>query len=378
MTDRPLASIVVNNYNYGRFIAQAIDSALQQTWPDVEVIVVDDGSTDDSRDVIAKYGQRITPIIQRNGGQASAVNAGYRASHGEIVLFLDADDLLDHDVVSAAVEKFAADPQVVQTQWPLVEIDRDGVPTGRLVPGLPLAEGDSLETVVRRGPYSHTTSPTSGNAWSRGYLEQVMPVADYGDRHGADAYLCLLAPVYGRIACLGEPHGFYRTHDLNFSGRAQLDRIRKNLLRYPMHSAILAEHLRRRGIEVATESWLESSWLHRLVKTLQEVDEHLPAGRPFILVDQNEWGSSYFPEQTVIPYTERAGEYWGAPEDNRTALEEFLRLHDAGAEYVVIGWPAFWWMEHYTSVSEWLEANGEAILSNDRVRIYRLPPRSEG
>jgi glycosyltransferase involved in cell wall biosynthesis len=71
----PLVSVIVNNYNYARFLPDAIDSALRQTYGHVEVIVVDDGSTDESRVVIASYGNRIRAVLKRNGGQGSAFNA---------------------------------------------------------------------------------------------------------------------------------------------------------------------------------------------------------------------------------------------------------------------------------------------------------------
>src|SRR5215813_6060987 len=94
MSEHPLASIIIDNYNYGRFLQGAIDSALQQTYTPLEVIVVDDGSTDNSREIIAGYGPRIIPVLKENGGQASAFNAGFRVSRGAVVFFLDSDDLL--------------------------------------------------------------------------------------------------------------------------------------------------------------------------------------------------------------------------------------------------------------------------------------------
>lgn len=88
----PLVSIIVNNYNYERYLSEAIDSAIAQTYTHTEVIVVDDGSTDKSREIIANYGDRITPVLKENGGQASAFNTGLATSKGEIIIYLDSDD----------------------------------------------------------------------------------------------------------------------------------------------------------------------------------------------------------------------------------------------------------------------------------------------
>jgi glycosyltransferase involved in cell wall biosynthesis len=92
MKNMPLVSILINNYNYAIFLQKSIDSALNQTYSPVEVIVVDDGSTDNSTEIIRSYGNLIVPVMKKNGGQASAFNAGFKASKGEIVCFLDADD----------------------------------------------------------------------------------------------------------------------------------------------------------------------------------------------------------------------------------------------------------------------------------------------
>ena len=89
----PLVSIIITNYNYEKFLPRAIDSALQQTYPVKQIIVVDDGSTDNSRKIINQYGNQITPVFQENRGATSATNTGFFASRGEILFFLDSDDI---------------------------------------------------------------------------------------------------------------------------------------------------------------------------------------------------------------------------------------------------------------------------------------------
>src|SRR5690242_14754403 len=88
----PLVSVVIPAYNYGRFVGEAVDSVLAQSYPHVETIVVDDGSQDDTRERLAHYGNRIRYIYQQNQGLPAARNTGIRHSSGELIAFLDADD----------------------------------------------------------------------------------------------------------------------------------------------------------------------------------------------------------------------------------------------------------------------------------------------
>ena len=100
----PLVSILVNNYNYGHFVVEAAASALSQTWSRIEVIVVDDGSTDDSLQRLQAIDDpRLQVIAQPNGGQGAAYNTGFERSRGEFVIFLDADDTLERTVVERAL-----------------------------------------------------------------------------------------------------------------------------------------------------------------------------------------------------------------------------------------------------------------------------------
>src|SRR5438128_10130757 len=104
MNNFELATIIVNNYNYGRFLPEAIDSALNQTYRNTEVLVVDDGSTDGSPEIIASYGDRFVPVLKQNGGQNSALNAGLSQSLGDVILFRDSDAVVLPPPVDAASE----------------------------------------------------------------------------------------------------------------------------------------------------------------------------------------------------------------------------------------------------------------------------------
>jgi glycosyltransferase involved in cell wall biosynthesis len=151
MRDPLTASIVINNYNYGRFLRPCIDGALNQTYRDVEVIVVDDGSTDDSRGIISGYGDRVVPILKDNGGQASAFNAALPRCGGYSVLFLDADDTVHPAAVERAMARFL-DPAVVKVQWRLRVVDESGNPLDRTIPAGPMPDGDLRDNLRRDSP----------------------------------------------------------------------------------------------------------------------------------------------------------------------------------------------------------------------------------
>src|SRR6476659_10838497 len=104
-----MVTIIINNFNYAKYIGASIESALAQTYDNVEVIVSDDGSTDNSREVIESYGSSIVAVFKPNGGQASALNAGFKKSSGDLVIFLDADDVLWPSCVAEVVRHWHSD-----------------------------------------------------------------------------------------------------------------------------------------------------------------------------------------------------------------------------------------------------------------------------
>jgi glycosyltransferase involved in cell wall biosynthesis len=210
---QPLVSIIIDNFNYARFVGAAIDSALAQSYAPVEVVVVDDGSTDNSREVISRYGDRVSAIFKPNGGHASAFNAGFGASHGGVVIFLDADDAL----LPTAVEEVlrAWHPAVAKAQFVLAHIDAEGRPLGGTVPYLPaqMPEGDIRASILEAGGYIGV--PTSGNAFARTVLERLLPLPESNWRQAADTSLEIIAPFLGDVVSLRKTLGCYRIHESN-------------------------------------------------------------------------------------------------------------------------------------------------------------------
>jgi glycosyltransferase involved in cell wall biosynthesis len=207
------ASVVVINHNYGAFLATAIDSALAQDHPDVEVVVVDDGSTDNSAAIIAGYGERIRAVMKAQGGHVEAVNAGFAASTGEVVLFLDADDLLYPDCLRRAIALLQ--PGDAKVQFRLATLDRAGVDQNMPFPHFPpdYSPEDVLRGAARSGWYPWTVS--TGNVFVRGFLDRVMPIDAKTVYRSPDGYLSKLAPLYGPVRSLRAVLGGYRVHGQN-------------------------------------------------------------------------------------------------------------------------------------------------------------------
>lgn len=207
--ETPIVSVIISNYNYGCFLSQAIESVLGQTYQQFELIVVDDGSTDNSREVIESYKDCLTAIFQKNAGQGAAFNAGIAESKGEIICFLDADDYFHKDKLAKVVAAFLAHPEWVQISHCWISVNREGLPTNRILKVL--SQGDVRNFLLQRGKYAWGI--TSGLAYRRSGLEQVLPIPK--QPRAADTYLTATVPFYGKVGCINEPLMFYRMHGNN-------------------------------------------------------------------------------------------------------------------------------------------------------------------
>ena len=276
----PLVSVVVNNYNYERYLGEAIDSALAQSHPRVEVVVVDDGSTDGSAGVIEGYGSRVVAVRKENGGQASAINAGFGACSGEVVIFLDADDALLPDACRRVAEAFRERPGLAKVQYRLQVMDGDGQRQRVVRPTkMAMPSGDLRDLILSTGSY--LTPPTSGNAIARKVLENLLPMPEDEWRISADGYLANLVPFFGEVLSLHENLGLYREHQSNhwaMQKNVDLKKIRRYIAHDIQKQKLLDEFGARLGLDVEEDVVLRvpSHLKCRLVSLLMD-----PRGHPY-------------------------------------------------------------------------------------------------
>jgi glycosyltransferase involved in cell wall biosynthesis len=282
MTRAPAVDVVIDNFDYGRFVAAAIESALAQDLAGGRVIVVDDGSTDDSRAVIERYRDRVVRVYKENGGQASALNAGWRRSRGDVVIFLDADDMLLPHAAETVAAAFAARPAAVKVQYRMEVMDELGRPTGELKPSphIRLPSGD-LRRSELTFPFDIPWMATSGNAFAAAALDAIMPIPESEFAASADWYLRHVATLLGEVVSLDEVCAHYRVHGDNAYERQalDLDQVRQTI----RFAAATRHHLRRTAsrleLDVPREPILSvSDVANRLISYRLDPSAHPIAG----------------------------------------------------------------------------------------------------
>lgn len=217
-------SVLINNYNYGRFLRQCIDSALAQDWPDLEVVVVDDGSSDDSREIIASYAGRIVPVLKPNGGQASCFNEGFAAATGDVIFLLDADDAFLPGKLAAIADAY----ERFDIEWCFDHVTPQ---EGASIPAeLDICEIDKRVS-MRRGQFPSIPVPTSGLSFRRELLAQILPMPLASDVVLSDNYLKFAAALLGRGAVIETPLTFQRLHEANrYTSTARSSSLRPRIM----------------------------------------------------------------------------------------------------------------------------------------------------
>jgi glycosyltransferase involved in cell wall biosynthesis len=212
-----LVTVIIPNYNYGHYLRLALDSVLMQSYQRLEIIVVDDGSKDNSESVVGSYGDRVRFVRQKNQGVSAARNRGVKGSKGELIAFLDADDLWLPTKLEKQVHKIINDPEIGLVHCGFEEIDASGKRLDKSVDGM---EGwVSKELLLFERPVVLATGSTG--LIPRATFEAV---GGFDGRlsTSADWDLCYRISRRQRIGFVPEALVLYRAHGRNMHANIRL------------------------------------------------------------------------------------------------------------------------------------------------------------
>lgn len=257
-----LVSIVMTSYNYGRFVHQAVKSVLDQTYRHFELLIVDDGSSDDSLDVLRSFDDpRVVLMSQANSGQAASWNRAYQHSNGELILFLDSDDFWRPSKIERMVEMHRA----MRGRYSVMQHNLTVVGTGsehsyrRILPA-----GDCFAEMKATGRLSYFVT-SSGLGVPRWIAEKVFPIPEQL-RISPDAFLTRSAFVYAPVMAIPEELGCLRLHGAN-AGMTQSQEFHDDLRRELIFPA-LNTFYSQRGIDYVYELPPQQNRLARLASRI--------------------------------------------------------------------------------------------------------------
>jgi hypothetical protein len=203
-------SVIIANYNYRDFVTAAIESALAVDWLDKEVIVVDDASTDDSRTIIEGFQGRVAAYFRPKSHQLGAHMFGFDQSTGDVIIFLDADDLLEPEVMREVAKVWR--PGVSKVQYRMNLIDATGTQLGSALPQFPPKDDPEKLRRTYLRTMDYTSPPGSGNAYARDFVARAYAIPGSPTIRWSDSLLAPLAPILGDVLTIRKPLARYRVH----------------------------------------------------------------------------------------------------------------------------------------------------------------------
>lgn len=211
-----LVSVVIPNYNYARYLPEAIESVLMQSHPSIECIVVNNGSTDNSLEVLRPYESKVIIIDQENRGQSGARNRGLEISNGEFVAFLDADDYWNKEKIQMQLQMFSDDTELVYCG-----ISKFDDKTGKQIAGIsPRYRGSCKRAFLDNPGVSIVLSGESTALFSRKLFEKVGKF-DLGLNSSAGWDFFRRASLFTNFEYVDSPLTQYRVHEGNMSNSTQ-------------------------------------------------------------------------------------------------------------------------------------------------------------
>lgn len=249
---KPFITVLIDTYNHERFIEQAVTSVLEQDFPpsEMEILVVDDGSTDHTPEILRKFAPRMRHLRKENGGQASAFNAGIPEARGEVVAFLDGDDWWAKNKLRKVADALTKDAAVGIVGHGMVEVYPDGREHTEVIREAPRFRANS-PAGARTFRLRKSLLGTSRMTIRVALLRSILPVPE-SLRIEADEYLFTLAAIRSDAQILPEPLTYYRIHGANLFQLADSDSSKRR--KHAVLTALverLSERLCAEGVDPA-------------------------------------------------------------------------------------------------------------------------------
>lgn len=376
-TSIPMVSVIVPTYNYGRYIIDAVKSLQDQTYNNWECIIVDDGSTDTTKDIVRTLSysdNRLKYIYQENQYQAVGKNTGLKTSQGDYIQFLDADDMLEPNKLENqvafmeqhnSVDITYTDTRYFPTEdssarWYFMHPDN--------AEWIPKIKGSGTEIIkqIVNDNFLTINSPLIRRAVLAdvgNFDEKLKLVEDW------DFWIrCCLKGKHIEYNNWDGSFALVRSHESSYSRNRQQVNESTLLMREKLNKLITDTE-----IVSLNKALLEElkEWMANIELTKKDLKTHFSEDQSFILIDEDHLRNELI-NFTSIPFTENEGEYFGIPADDDDAIKELERLRIHGAEFIVLAWMSFWWLDYYKQWHQYLRTNFPCILENKRLIIFDL------
>jgi glycosyltransferase involved in cell wall biosynthesis len=399
---RTRVTVTIPTYNRSVLLKVSLKSVLAQDYPDFQVVILDNASSDDTEAVVRSFADsRITYVRNKtNIGLFRNWNLAIELNSSPYLSILADDDVMLPGFIRESVLVLEKHTRAALSVARARTIGINGAPidvNARYVPDF-MPEGivDGLEFLHRI---------VAGHKWIIHFSSVMLRssalalVGPFDIPHSKDTFdfnLCLRLAAQFDIVFIPKDLCKLRAHPgqesklhydsdmgtgalavmaeridaigyLMLSPRAEDVSYRKWLAERLLDLSICRSQLTHQLVPT-----LNLTWAERLQITRQEITTLIPAGKSFILVDQNQWGSGIVTGRHAIPFIERDGQYWGPPQNDETAIRELKRLQQSGANFIVFGWPAFWWLDYYVELRDYISSQFRCVLKNSRLVVFEL------
>ncbi|MBD1918050.1 MULTISPECIES: glycosyltransferase [Cyanophyceae] len=397
MASNPEVTIAIPTYNRCGLLEKSLKSALAQDYSNFRVLVLDNASSDETKTVVQSLSDpRITYVRnETNIGLFRNWSCAIELNSSPYITVLQDDDELLPGFITESILGLEKHPSAALSVASIRAIDIAGdlfTSPDDILPKGVLSGLDYLHGIVagRNWPIHPSSAMMRSSV-----LEEIGSFDTPHSEFSIDFNLYFRMASRFDIIFLPKEFVSIRYHEGQYTqlrimpgGIAPLaviaercdaiayllksDRAKDDSYRYWLVDRLLHLNMRRSELTSELVPDLNLSWAERLQVALQEINRLIPVGDTVLLVDNNEWGNTVLPKHCVYPFLEKDGFYWGPPPDDKTAIRELERMRQMGIKFMVISWPAFWWLDYYSGLREHIYSNFHKLIDNSRMVVFAL------